>query len=54
MRLLVTGGIGVLGRATIPLLLAHTLPSAVYNVCRDGDRVSNERLKRASGWRPER
>jgi nucleoside-diphosphate-sugar epimerase len=36
------------------LVAALTLPSAVYNVCRDGDRVSNERLKRASGWRPER
>lgn len=36
------------------LVAALTLPSAVYNVCRDGERVSNERLKRASGWRPER
>jgi nucleoside-diphosphate-sugar epimerase len=36
------------------LVAALTLPSAVYNVCRDGDRVSNERLKRASRWRPER
>jgi nucleoside-diphosphate-sugar epimerase len=36
------------------LVTALTLPSAVYNVCRDGERVSNKRLKRASGWRPER
>jgi nucleoside-diphosphate-sugar epimerase len=36
------------------LVAALTLPSAVYNVCRDGDRVSNERFKRASGWQPER
>jgi nucleoside-diphosphate-sugar epimerase len=36
------------------LAVALTLPSAVYNVCRDGERVSNNRLKRASGWRPER
>jgi nucleoside-diphosphate-sugar epimerase len=39
------------GRA---MVAAMTLPSGVYNVCRDTDRVSNERFKRASGWRPER
>lgn len=39
------------GRA---LVAALTLPSGVYNVCRDTDRVSNERFKRVSGWRPER
>jgi hypothetical protein len=38
------------GRA---LVAALALPSGVYNVCRDGDRVSNERFKRVSGWRPE-
>jgi nucleoside-diphosphate-sugar epimerase len=36
------------------LATALTLPSGVYNACRDGERVSNKRLKRASGWRPER
>lgn len=39
------------GRA---LVAALALPSGVYNVCRDTDRVSNERFKRVSGWRPER
>jgi nucleoside-diphosphate-sugar epimerase len=39
------------GRA---LVAARALPSGVYNVCRDADRVSNERFKRVSGWRPER
>jgi nucleoside-diphosphate-sugar epimerase len=39
------------GRA---LVAALTLPSGAYNVCRDTDRVSNERFKRMSGWRPER
>jgi nucleoside-diphosphate-sugar epimerase len=38
------------GRA---LLSALTLPSGIYNVCRDGERVSAERFARASGWRPE-
>ncbi len=35
------------------LVAGIALPSGVYNVCRDGDRVSNERFKRVSGWRPE-
>lgn len=39
------------GRAMVAAL---TLPSGVYNVCRDTDRVSNERFRRTSGWRPER
>jgi nucleoside-diphosphate-sugar epimerase len=39
------------GRA---LRAALALPSGIYNVCRDRDHVSNERFKRASGWRPER
>ena len=39
------------GRA---LVAALALPSGVYNVCREGERVSNERFKRVSGWRPER
>jgi hypothetical protein len=35
------------GRA---LLSALTLPSGIYNVCRDGERVSAERFTRAAGW----
>lgn len=38
------------GRA---LLLALEAPSGVYNVVRDGERVSNARFKRATGWSPE-
>ena len=34
------------------LLTALTLPSGIYNVCRDGERVSNSRFTRAAGWRP--
>jgi nucleoside-diphosphate-sugar epimerase len=34
------------------LLAALSLPSGIYNVCRDGERVSNERFKRTAGWRP--
>jgi nucleoside-diphosphate-sugar epimerase len=37
------------GRA---LLSALTLPSGVYNVCRDGERVLAERFTRAAGWHP--
>jgi nucleoside-diphosphate-sugar epimerase len=37
------------GRA---LVSALTLPSGVYNVCRDGERVSSERFSRAAGWHP--
>jgi nucleoside-diphosphate-sugar epimerase len=37
------------GRA---LLTALSLPSGVYNVCRDGERVSNERFSLAAGWQP--
>jgi nucleoside-diphosphate-sugar epimerase len=36
------------------LVAALRAPSGVYNVCRDGERVSNERFKRATGWRPSR
>ena len=39
------------GRA---LVAALRIPSGIYNVCRDGERVSNARFKQASGWRPER
>jgi nucleoside-diphosphate-sugar epimerase len=38
------------GRA---LLLALSLPSGIYNVCRDGERVSTERFTRAARWHPE-
>jgi hypothetical protein len=38
------------GRA---LVVALAVPSGIYNVCRDADRVSNERFKRASGWQPQ-
>jgi nucleoside-diphosphate-sugar epimerase len=37
------------GRA---LLSALSLPSGVYNVCRDGERVSSARFTRAAGWHP--
>ena len=36
------------------LIAALATQSGVYNVCRDGEHVSNERFKRVSGWRPER
>jgi nucleoside-diphosphate-sugar epimerase len=39
------------GRA---LLSALSLPSGTYNVCRRGERVSNERFVQAAGWAPER
>jgi nucleoside-diphosphate-sugar epimerase len=38
------------GRA---LLSALSLPSGIYNVCRDGERVSSDRFTRAAGWHPE-
>jgi nucleoside-diphosphate-sugar epimerase len=34
------------------LVAALGVPTGVYNVCRDGERVSNEPFKRVSGWRP--
>jgi nucleoside-diphosphate-sugar epimerase len=37
------------GRA---LLAALTVPSGIYNICRDGERVSNRRFAEAAGWRP--
>ena len=39
------------GRA---LLSALSLPSGIYNVCRDGERVSTDRFTRAVGWHPQR
>jgi nucleoside-diphosphate-sugar epimerase len=38
------------GRA---LLSALSLPSGIYNVCRDAERVSTERFTRAAGWHPQ-
>jgi nucleoside-diphosphate-sugar epimerase len=38
------------GRA---LLSALSLPSGIYNVCRDGERVSAERFKKEAGWHPQ-
>jgi nucleoside-diphosphate-sugar epimerase len=38
------------GRA---LLSALSLPSGIYNVCRDAERVSSERFIQAAGWRPQ-
>jgi nucleoside-diphosphate-sugar epimerase len=35
------------------LLSALSLPSGIYNVCRDGERVSTERFTRATGWHPQ-
>jgi nucleoside-diphosphate-sugar epimerase len=35
------------------LLSALSLPSGIYNVCRDGERVSAERFTRAAGWQPQ-
>jgi len=32
------------------LLAALDVPSGVYNVCRDGERVSNRRFAEATGW----
>ncbi len=42
--------VGDAGRA---LLSALSLPSGTYNVCRDGERVSNERFTHSAGWHPE-
>jgi len=39
------------GRA---LLAALAVPSGIYNVCRDGERVSHRRFTAVTGWRPLR
>jgi nucleoside-diphosphate-sugar epimerase len=39
------------GRA---LLYALSLPSGIFNVCRDGERVSAARFTHAAGWHPDR
>ncbi len=36
------------------LLAALAVPSGIYNVCRDGERVSNARFRAITGWRPGR
>jgi nucleoside-diphosphate-sugar epimerase len=41
------------GDAGSALLRALSLPSGIYNVCRDGERVSNELFTGAAGWHPE-
>jgi nucleoside-diphosphate-sugar epimerase len=38
------------GRA---LLSALSLPSGIYNVCRNGGLVSSERFTQAAGWQPQ-
>jgi nucleoside-diphosphate-sugar epimerase len=38
--------------AASALLAALSVPSGIYNVGRDGERISNERFKRIAGWRP--
>lgn len=40
---------GDAGRA---LLAALAAPSGIYNVCRDGERISNRRFTAATGWHP--
>jgi nucleoside-diphosphate-sugar epimerase len=40
--------------AGLALVAALSLPSGIYNVCRDGEHVSNKRFERASGWQPGR
>jgi hypothetical protein len=35
------------------LLAAVSLPSGIYNVCRDGERVSAERFKEVAGWQAQ-
>jgi nucleoside-diphosphate-sugar epimerase len=39
------------GRALVASL---EVPTGIYNVCRDGERVSNVRFKEVSGWQPSR
>jgi nucleoside-diphosphate-sugar epimerase len=41
------------GDAGAALLRALSLPSGIYNVCRDGERVSNELFAGAAGWHPQ-
>ena len=41
------------GDAARALLAALVLPAGTYNVCRDGERVSNARIVATGAWRPE-
>jgi nucleoside-diphosphate-sugar epimerase len=36
------------------LVAALDVPSGIYNVCRDGERVSSQRFQEATGWRAQR
>jgi nucleoside-diphosphate-sugar epimerase len=36
------------------LLAALEVPSGIYNVCRDGERVANQRFQETTGWRAQR
>ena len=38
--------------AATAMVAALELPSGIYNAVSDGQRISNEKLKQASGWRP--
>jgi nucleoside-diphosphate-sugar epimerase len=38
--------------AACALLAALDLPAGIYNVCRDGEYVSNRRFTEAAGWHP--
>jgi nucleoside-diphosphate-sugar epimerase len=38
--------------AACALLAALALPAGIYNVCRDGEYVSNRRFTDAAGWHP--
>jgi nucleoside-diphosphate-sugar epimerase len=40
--------------AATALLAALEIPSGIYNVCRDGERVSNQRFQETTGWRAQR
>jgi nucleoside-diphosphate-sugar epimerase len=35
------------------LAVSLDIPAGTYNVTNDGERISNHRLKKASGWRPK-
>jgi hypothetical protein len=53
LRSLVPGASLHVDDAARALLSAPTLPSGIYNVCRDNERSSNLRFTRAAGWHPE-
>lgn len=40
--------------AALAMLAALTVPSGIYNVCRDNEAVTNRRFSTAAGWRPQR